>query len=379
MKILHINCNYIGTTLHQKMIETLSDKGVKNIVFVPTYNKNLSVIDINRNVIVSECFNRIDRAVFYYKQHKIIKAIEQHVKASDFDCIHAYTLFTDGNCAMKLYEKYNIPYVVAVRNTDVNTFLKKVPFLRRRGLKIMEKASAIFFLSESYRKEVFDKYVPYKKKNKLFEKTYIIPNGIDEFWFDNVFKNNKNISNLLNKNEIHLIYVGNVSKLKNILTTQKAMKILRKKGIKTTLTIVGKIRDKRYFKRIQKDQYTTYFSAKPKEEIKKLLRKHDIFIMPSFTETFGLVYAEAMSQGLPVIYSKGQGFDEQFTDGKVGFHVNAYSPKDVADGIEKVLANYEQIIINLENCVKKFNWEIIVFDYIRIYNQIVFDHNKKEL
>lgn len=40
--------------------------------------------------------------------------------------------------------------------------------------------------------------------------------------------------------------------------------------------------------------------------------------MPSHKETFGLVYAEAMSQGLPIIYTKNQGFDGQFPDGYVG-------------------------------------------------------------
>ena len=40
------------------------------------------------------------------------------------------------------------------------------------------------------------------------------------------------------------------------------------------------------------------------------------FCLPSHAETFGLVYVEAMSQGLPIIY-EGQGFDKQFQDGEV--------------------------------------------------------------
>ena len=38
-----------------------------------------------------------------------------------------------------------------------------------------------------------------------------------------------------------------------------------------------------------------------------IYRENDIYVMPSIIETFGLVYAEAMSQGLPVIYTRGQG------------------------------------------------------------------------
>lgn len=36
MKVLHINCNYIGTTLHQLMIEELTRQGIENEVFVPS-------------------------------------------------------------------------------------------------------------------------------------------------------------------------------------------------------------------------------------------------------------------------------------------------------------------------------------------------------
>ena len=123
MRILHINCNYLGTTLHQCMIEHLDAFGVESQVYVPTYYASQAVIKPNSNVCVSECFNKWDRVYFDYKQKKIIKDIEEKIDISSFDVIHAYTLFTDGNCAMQLSKKYGIPYVVAIRNTDVNTFL----------------------------------------------------------------------------------------------------------------------------------------------------------------------------------------------------------------------------------------------------------------
>ena len=41
--------------------------------------------------------------------------------------------------------------------------------------------------------------------------------------------------------------------------------------------------------------------------------------MPSITETFGLVYGEALSQGLLIIYTKGQGFDGQIKEKLAGY------------------------------------------------------------
>ena len=93
--------------------------------------------------------------------------------------------------------------------------------------------------------------------------------------------------------------------------------------------------------------------------------------MPSIHETFGLVYAEAMSQGLPVIYTKGQGFDEQFDEGIVGYHVDCYNAKEIAYRILDVLNHYNQLS---KNCVKlcdKFHWNLITPEYINIYKECI--------
>lgn len=366
-KILHINCNYIGTTLHQIMIEKLEELGYKNKVFVPTYDKNISVIKVNSNVNICECFNKWDRILFDYKQFKIYRAIQKEYDIQDFNLIHAYTLFTDGNCARKLSKKYNIPYVVAIRNTDVNDFFRLMPHLRSRGIKIMLDAKAIFFLSESYKRQVFEEYVPEKYREILSKKVYIIPNGIDEFWFQNkaLLKEKK-----LDK-EIKFIYAGRIDKNKNIPTTQKALQKLRLEGYKVSLTVVGKVIDQKEFEKISKNDFTTYIPAQPKEKLIELYREHDIFIMPSFTESFGLVYAEAMSQGLPVIYSKGQGFDGQFEEGKIGYGVNSCNDIEIVENSLKIIKNYSKISSNCIKEVEKFHWKNLVKEYIELYKKIV--------
>lgn len=364
MKLLHINCNYIGTTLHQLMIERL-DRTHDNTVYVPTYDKNVAVITPNENVIVSECFNKWDRLVFDYKQRKIFRDIQKQVRVEEFDCIHAYTLFTDGNCARKLSKQYGIPYVVAVRNTDVNDFFRLMVHLRSRGVRILRDAKAIFFLSESYRKQVFDKYVPAKYRDELLQKSHIIPNGIDDFWFDNPPATLPVIDD-----EVRLIYAGRIDKNKNIATTQQAVRLLRERGVNATLTVVGKPVDRAVYDAVKKDAFTTVLPACGKEELMELYRQHHLFVMPSFTESFGLVYAEAMSQGLPVIYTKGQGFDEQFENGEVGYAVDAASVEQIADAVTKLVARYDEITPTLAEKARRYNWEALVARYCEIYNAI---------
>lgn len=370
MRVLHINCNYIGTTLHQLMVERLSEIGVQNQVYVPTYSQEIAVIRPNSNVCVSECFKKWDRIAFDYKQKKIFQDIEAKFCISNFNCMHAYTLFTDGNCAMHLSQKYGIPYVVAIRNTDVNVFLKRMVHLRKRGIQIMQNASAIFFLSEAYRRQVFEKYVPKKYYEEFFKKTYVMPNGIDDFWFENKAAEDV-LENSKMEGKIRLIYAGRIDKNKNITATQKAMKMLRHKGYEISLTVVGKVDDIREYKRICKDEYTKYIPAQTKENLMGLYREHDVFVMPSFEESFGLVYAEAMSQGLPVLYTRGQGFDQQFPDGVVGYPVNATDVNTIANGLTKILMDYEGIVKRCIDNVIKFQWDAICEKYKEIYTKIV--------
>jgi glycosyltransferase involved in cell wall biosynthesis len=372
MKVLHINRNYITSALHQVMMGHLNSTEIDNIVFAPTDNKKAAVITPENNVIVSECFNRWDRFFFNYKQAKIRKSLLNTCDVSVFDCIHAYTLFTDGNCAMNISEKYKIPFIVAVRNADVNDFLKKLPHLRKRGIEIMNRASAILFLSKAYLNQVFDKYVPERLKEELLKKTHIIPNGIDDFWLENTVQSIDMMHfRRISRNELRLLYVGRIDKNKNVPTILKTIEILKKDGWNANLTVVGKIEDKFEYRKFAFSPYVTYIPAQPKEKLIHIYRNNDIFVMPSFTESFGLVYAEAMSQGLPVIYTRGQGFDGQFPEGEVGYPVNADSAQSIADAIKLIVEKYNVISNTVTKNVTKFTWTNIVNKYATIYKDIV--------
>lgn len=367
MKILHINCNYLGTPLHQCMVEHLNALGVESTVFVPTYNPDNTSITPNGNVIVSKCFRKWDRISFSYKQKKIQKAMMDTIPVGEYDLLHAYTLFTDGNCAYEMSKRYGVDYVVAIRNTDVNDFFKWRPYLIKRGIRIMQRAKAIFFLSESYRQQVLQKYVPDRYRDALEAKSYIMPNGIDDFWLENRWKGTEKQMN----SPLRLVYAGRIDGNKNIPTTQAAIKILADKGYKAHLTVVGKAVDKAVYRQVSVDPNTTCIPTKNKEELLGIYRANDIFVMPSFTESFGLVYAEAISQGLPVAYSIGQGFDRQFAEGEVGYHADAYSAESVADAILMIVKNYKVITDHLSTKASKYSWDTLCAQYCDIYKSVM--------
>ncbi len=370
MKILHINCNYMDSWLHQTMVENLTLLGVRSSVFAPLYNKENHIVIPEDYVNASVCFNYLDRYVFQHKQKKIINQIKKDYLIDEFSCLHAFTVFTDGNATRKVAKAKNIPYVVAVRNTDVNIFFKYMLHLRSRGIRILKDASAVFFLSESYKNTVINRYVPKKYKSEILKKSYLIPNGIDSFWHKNLYKekNCVDVIKRMQEKKLKIVYVGTIDKNKNINTTCDAINILNDKGWTIDFKVAGKIKDEELYKKIE--ERVTYLGVLNKEEIINVYRDTDIFVMPSHTETFGLVYAEAMSQGLPIIYTKGQGFDEQFKEGLVGYAVESNSAEDVATGILKVINNYENMVNNGLNLVSRFRWDHICSQYVSIYEEI---------
>ncbi|MGE0754806.1 MAG: glycosyltransferase family 4 protein [Alphaproteobacteria bacterium] len=69
------------------------------------------------------------------------------------------------------------------------------------------------------------------------------------------------------------------------------------------------------------------------------LGSYAALINPSFLETYGLVFAEALFCGVPVIFTKGQAIDGYFDTTKIGYACNPASPADIAHGIAHVLTN----------------------------------------
>lgn len=375
MEILNINSYFFSSTVHMNLQKNLNRRDINAFTFAPVSKGYIPRIDYEKitdnNILKKECFNNKDRYFFHHKHVKILKTIENELEIRKFDLLHAHSLFSNGYIAMNLKNKYRIPYVVTVRDTDINIFFKRMLFLRKVGLNVLENADGIVFLSKSLKNKLINDYVTSEMKDSILSKSYVIPSGINEYWIKNINK----IKLREKDNEIKLLQVGAINKRKNVMTTIKATEELIRKGYKIKLTLVGEVLNERIFHKFKDKNFITYHSPMTKEDLLQVYREHDIFIMPSITETFGLVYPEAMSQGLPVIYSKNQGFDKHFEDGQVGYSVNALDKFEIADKILKIVKNYEIIANSTIQSVEKFNWSSLSEDYFELYDRIIKDNN----
>jgi glycosyltransferase involved in cell wall biosynthesis len=367
MKILHINSYYSGSKFYKNLFDYQVKNGLDISVFVPVSSSINDGNDFGSYTTISKNHSKYDRIVFHLKQHKIYKDITNKYDVKKFSIIHAHSLFTNGYIAMNLYKDFGIPYIVAVRNTDVNIFFKKMFHLRRVGVEILKNADRVIFLSETYKDEVVQQFVPEKYRKEVNNKSLIVPNGIDDYWFENIVSQKKEPSNT----NLRLLQIGDINRNKNIGTTVKSVELLVEKGYKVRLDVVGKIKDQTLFEKIKNLDFVNYLGTKTKEELLEIYRNNDIFILPSINETFGLVYAEAMSQGLPVIYSRGQGFDCQFPEGEVGFSINSSDVIDITNKVIEIVEAYKSLSEKALLLCGKFKWENISDEYNEVYLNVL--------
>ncbi|MBR3860360.1 MAG: glycosyltransferase family 4 protein [Oscillospiraceae bacterium] len=357
MKILYICTFYHQAMIFRDSMDSLEKRGHKVLAF-NAVSKGTKIADkympiMDEKVIHKECFRKVDRLFFHYKQRKIKKAIDLSICVSDFDLIHSHTLFNGGWAAYQLHKKYGIPYVISVRSTDLNVFLR-IPVFQRIARTIVEHAAGVLFLSSAYRDAFLEKCYSEKERARVEQKSEVIPNGLESFWIDHIFKGKKELHTPL-----ELLCVGAIDRNKNVVTTLKAVDQLNAEGIPTHLTAIGQVKDEHIKSILDNNIFSTVIPFLKKEELIDFYRSADVFVMPSLHETFGRVYAEAMTQGLPVVYTRGEGFDGTFADGTIGYGVKAEDVEEIAEAIRRILRDYVAIS---SACVEKcrvFDWDSI--------------------
>ena len=98
------------------------------------------------------------------------------------------------------------------------------------------------------------------------------------------------------------------------------------------------------------------------KEKKDLFAAGDIMVMPSRNESFGMVYLEAWSCGIPVVGALAGGVPEVIEDGKDGFLVPFGDSEALAERLENLLDNTElrgeMGRIGMEKVLAKYTWDI---------------------
>lgn len=364
VKILYLTEDSVGSRVHHNLCKSLVDADSQLDVTLFSYERpnyglrdiRSTYADVNYKAVSSMFAGNMlmYKTIFPYKVSCKYRQLEQSVNVSDFNLTIASTLFSDGAVALRLWKEHRIPYIVVVRGTDVNLYMKKMPHLFAIGRQIVANARKVVFVSPIQYKMTLNSLAFRRILQELKDKSITIANGIDSVWIENRYFGDES------RVPDSVLYIGVFDKNKNVLSLIDACRKLRQTYPDLTLNLVGGggACEQQVLVQVNANQDWIKYHGPiyDKQKLIQICRQNSVFAMISISETFGLVYLEALSQGLPVVYTQNQGFDGLVPD-EVGYSVNPKNVADVADKIGLALRNRKQLLSNVQNVdFEQFGW-----------------------
>lgn len=143
-----------------------------------------------------------------------------------------------------------------------------------------------------------------------------------------------------------VLAVCRVTPIKGLEHLIEAIGRLARDGRRIRLAVAGR-QDQGYTQRLRRlarscgiaDDIQFLGPLPPGAALRALYDKADVFVLPSLSEGTPKVILEAMSRGLPVIATNVGGVPDLIEDGRTGLLVSAGSSTELADALERLLAD----------------------------------------
>ena len=103
-----------------------------------------------------------------------------------------------------------------------------------------------------------------------------------------------------------------------------------------------------------------FIGPQPREKLAELMRGARIVLVPSHSETFGLIALEAEACGTPVIASAAGGLREAVVHGETGQLMDSRQPEDWGTAITRLLAKPQRLArmgVVAQIHARRFNWD----------------------
>ena len=260
-----------------------------------------------------------------------------------YDLIYSH-YWLSGISGVALAEDWGVPHITMFHTTARMKMSARVGEREpaHRGIAeadIMEAADAVVVATAHERLDVSHLYGISQSKVK------VITPGVDVGLFRPADRA-KARSALGFGNENIILSVGRIEPLKGIDIILGAMALLDCLGDTRLVVVGGDLQEDPVLRQLQGTaqelglgDMVTFAGAIPQAELPSYYNAADIFVMPSYFESFGLVALEAMACGLPVIATRVGGPREFVKAGVTGYLIDWHCPEPFAQRLDMVLAN----------------------------------------
>lgn len=296
----------------------------------------------------------------YHELKKIITKIKP-------DIIHVHHPFLLGKVGLEIAKNFDIP-ILFTYHTQYDKYLHYIP--------LPEKITEPIILKwvNDFCNKVDGIIVPcqtikncLESRNIVKPVIMVIPSSIDPFYITSVPK-------ISWQNPIQLLTMSRFVKEKNIEFLLRVMQLLDPQRFHLTLIGYGPYQEFLQQYAFDKLELTavTFITKPSKEERAQYYKKADIFIFASLTETQGLVLAEAMASGTPVVALDASGSRDIIKNGYNGFLVE--NEEQMINTILSITHNQEQLVELSKNASKtaqEYKPENLTKKVIDIYRELI--------
>lgn len=291
---------------------------------------------------------------------QIVNYIEHHGKP---DIIHAHSAVYAGAIATKFGKLFNIPVVITEHSS---AYALKLYSNWEVDLAITAFLSADILISVSTSLAELLRSVTHKQDLKI----EVLPNIVAKRFFDFSLKESKLSSNF------RIINIGTLDQNKNQACLIKSYMYVAKQLPFSQLVIVGdgpsRLELKNMSKDLESDGKITFVEECSPDNIPSLMATADLVVLSSNYETFGLVAAEALVLGIPVIATMCGGPQDIVNDSN-GLLVPKNSHVDLSNAILYIYNNrksYQSKEI-AKNARGKFAASIVCNNLNSIYKDLI--------
>lgn len=350
----------------QDIANLLAQKG--NDVYVVTSGKRNLMEKPNQNVIVYRCsnsgLNLFDSSVFWLKAFFALTKIKP-------DIVHCQAI-PMGVPAFLFKQLYRKPYIVWCHGFDVYNPWKFKKIISRA---VLNSADAVIALTNHMREML------QKSCNKDIA---IIPNSLNVKKFESASKNLNQEELGIEKEDRIILFVGTLNPVKGLQYLVEAFKTISRKIPKAKLLLVGDGPERRNLENMVKknglEDKVSLIGRVENDEVPKYMTIADVFVLPSLSESFGIVNLEAMACGLPIVATRVDGIPEVVNDPENGFLVEPMNSGQIAAKVILLLENdalREKMGKTNREKAKEYGLEKIIGKIEKIYSEVLAKENHK--
>jgi len=265
----------------------------------------------------------------------------------------------------------HIPIVTTLHGTDI-TLLGKDKSFKPVIEYAINQSDAVTAVSQNLKEETLLNF-------KIKDEIKVIPNFIDMSLYKqeyNQFLRDK----FAKKEEAILVHISNFRKVKRV---QDVVKIFEKvnKQVPSKLFMIGdgpeRLKAEQLCRKLGIAKHVRFLGKL--KVIEKFLCIADVFVLPSKTESFGLVALEAMASKVAVISTNSGGLPEVNIDGETGCLSDVGDVKKMANDTIHLLKDADKLNQFKNNALahaKTFDLPNILPQYEAVYQELSFEMNK---